>query len=102
MLYIETKKIILWLLCSSYLLEDTHIYSLSYVQVRQISEMINSGTQPVQNLSVLNYYSSEPKKKAEWAKHFIENGLRGNKNNYRLIQLVINDMNIICFIYWGD
>ena len=45
--------------------------------MRQISEMINAGTQPMQNLSVLHYYSNDSKKRAEWAKHFIENGLKG-------------------------
>ena len=39
--------------------------------------MINAGTQPIQNLSVLNYYSSDPKEKGKWARHFIDKGLKG-------------------------
>ena len=39
--------------------------------------MINSGTQPIQNLSVMNYHSSDPKEKAAWSRHFIDKGLKG-------------------------
>ena len=38
--------------------------------------MINSGTQPLQNLSVLKYYSPESgEERSKWAHHFIEKGL---------------------------
>ena len=38
--------------------------------------MINSGTQPLQNLSVLKYYSPEPSPdRVKWAHHWIRNGL---------------------------
>ena len=39
--------------------------------------MINSGTQPIQNLSVMNYHSSDQKEKAAWSRHFIDKGLKG-------------------------
>jgi len=45
-------------------------------KVRQISEMINSGTQPIQNLSVMNHHSSDQKEKSAWSKHFIDKGLK--------------------------
>ena len=39
-------------------------------------EIINSGIQPLQNLSVLNYVESESHlKKATWAKHWVKKGL---------------------------
>jgi len=44
-------------------------------KVRQICEMINSGTQPLQNLAVLKYYSPDGGERAKWANHWIENGL---------------------------
>ncbi len=45
------------------------------VRVRQICQMIASGIQPIQNLSVMRYYSSEPYQQAAWARHWIELGL---------------------------
>ena len=42
--------------------------------------MINSGTQPIQNLSVMNHHSSDQKEKSAWSKHFIDKGLKGEKN----------------------
>jgi len=45
-------------------------------KVRQISEMINSGTQPIQNLSVMNYHSTDQKERSAWSKHFIDKGLK--------------------------
>merc|ERR1719295_2336209 len=44
-------------------------------KVRQICEMINSGTQPLQNLAVLKYYNSETAERSKWAHHWIQNGL---------------------------
>ena len=48
------------------------------LQVREISEVINSGIQPIQNLSVMNRVSDEPAKRVEWSKYWIEKGLAGN------------------------
>ena len=41
--------------------------------------MINSGTQPIQNLSVMNHHSSDQKEKSAWSRHFIDKGLKGEK-----------------------
>ena len=50
--------------------------SWCFVQVREICEMINSGTQPLQNLAVLKHYSPEPSPdRAKWAHHWIRTGL---------------------------
>lgn len=48
-------------------------------RVRQVTELISSGIQPVQNLSVLQKMSSDGKvgdKEKEWARHFITVGFR--------------------------
>ena len=50
--------------------------------------MINAGTQPMQNLSVLNHYSTDPKEKAKWARHFIDKGLKGELNTISNIKHV--------------
>ena len=42
--------------------------------------MINSGTQPIQNLSVMNHHSSDQKEKSAWSKYFIDKGLKGEEN----------------------
>ena len=47
---------------------------VSRVRVRQVTEIICSGIQPVQNLSVLQRRSSEPAVRSEWARHFITSG----------------------------
>lgn len=44
------------------------------IQVREICEVIVSGIQPLQNLSVLIHVGEE--KKDEWAKHWINRGFR--------------------------
>jgi maleylacetoacetate isomerase len=42
--------------------------------VRALVEIINAGTQPLQNLSVLKHFSSEPEARVAWAKHFVAKG----------------------------
>ncbi|CEF61101.1 Nitrogen permease regulator 2-like protein [Strongyloides ratti] len=42
--------------------------------VRAITLIISSSIQPIQNIGVLNYLSSDPEKKTEWGKHFITKG----------------------------
>ena len=39
--------------------------------------MINSGTQPIQNLSVMIKHSDDPAERSEWSRFWIEKGLRG-------------------------
>jgi len=48
-------------------------------QARQIAEIVNSGIQPIQNLSVLNLvkeYTSGTEKVTPWAHHWINNGFQ--------------------------
>jgi maleylpyruvate isomerase len=42
---------------------------------RQLAEMVNSGTQPLQNMSVLNHAEAKGLDRDEWARHFIARGL---------------------------
>ncbi len=44
-------------------------------RVRALVEVINAGTQPLQNLSVLDHFSHDPEARKEWSKHFIARGL---------------------------
>ena len=51
--------------------------SFEKAEVLSFCEMINSGIQPLQNLSVLNYIDKKIQKdKKEWSKHWIEKGLQ--------------------------
>jgi maleylpyruvate isomerase len=43
--------------------------------VRALVEIVNSGIQPFQNLSVLKHVSPEPEAQRAWAAHFIGRGL---------------------------
>jgi maleylacetoacetate isomerase len=45
--------------------------------VRALSQIINSGTQPFQNISVLKRAAADDEGRKAWAAHFIEQGLRG-------------------------
>ncbi len=49
---------------------------ISRMLVRQLSLSIIAGTQPLQNLLVLNYLSSNEETRKETARHFISRGLR--------------------------
>jgi maleylpyruvate isomerase len=44
-------------------------------RARQLAEMVNSGTQPLQNVSVLDHVQANGLDRNEWAKHFIARGL---------------------------
>lgn len=44
-------------------------------RVRQLSEFINSGIQPLHNLGTIRRVSSDPEEQKAWAKHWIERGL---------------------------
>lgn len=63
-------------------LEETHPSPSLYpkdawdkARVRQLCEIINSGTQPLQNLNALYLHSSDPEEQKKWARHWIVNGL---------------------------
>jgi DNA relaxase NicK len=54
------------------------LISVLRAKVRQLSDIITSDIQPVQNLRVLNKHAGdEAAKKAEWARYWIENGFKG-------------------------
>jgi maleylacetoacetate isomerase len=44
-------------------------------RVRGLVEIINAGTQPLQNLAVLQHLSSDPEVRKEWTRHWIARGL---------------------------
>ena len=44
-------------------------------EIRSFCSMIGSGIQPIANLRVTGYYASDAEKKAEWSRHFINEGL---------------------------
>jgi maleylpyruvate isomerase len=45
-------------------------------RVRALVEIVNSGIQPFQNLSVLKHVSPDPEAQRAWAQHYIARGLR--------------------------
>ena len=49
---------------------------VSKAKVREISEAINAGTQPLQNLSVINKYSADAGERKEWSQYWIGKGLK--------------------------
>jgi len=44
-------------------------------EVRSVCTMISSGIQPLANLRVTGYYSTDPDKKMEWSRRFVDDGL---------------------------
>ncbi len=63
-------------------LEDTHpepgLYprdAWARARTRQLVELVNSGTQPLQNLAVNRHVSSDLAAQAAWARHWITRGL---------------------------
>lgn len=54
-------------------------------RVRQLVELVNAGTQPVQNLSVLRHLSADPDAQRAWARHFIEKGLGAVERDLTLV-----------------
>lgn len=51
--------------------------SIQKAKILSFCEMINSGIQPLQNLSVLKYVENKTQSdKSQWAKHWIEQGLK--------------------------
>lgn len=50
--------------------------ALGRARVRQLVQIINADTQPVQNLSVLRQHSSDADSQKAWARHFITRGLQ--------------------------
>ena len=48
---------------------------LQRARIRQLAEIINSGTQPLQNLNVMARYSIDPTEQRKWNQHWIHQGL---------------------------
>src|SRR4051812_31872125 len=44
-------------------------------RVRQLVELVNAGTQPLQNLSVLRHFSPDADAQKAWSRHWIKRGL---------------------------
>lgn len=44
-------------------------------RVRQLSEVVNSGIQPLHNLGTIRRVSADPEEQRAWARHWIERGL---------------------------
>jgi maleylacetoacetate isomerase len=72
----ESTAIIEWL-------EETHPSpslfsgnSLQRARIRQLAEVINSGTQPLQNLNVCQYHSTDSEEQKRWNRHWITHGLK--------------------------
>lgn len=49
---------------------------LQRAKVRQLAEIINSGTQPLQNPNTVVFYSSVPEEQKKWSRHWIEKGFQ--------------------------
>ena len=49
--------------------------SYQKAKIRQLTETINSGTQPLQNPDVAQFHSSDPEQQKKWNLHWIRNGL---------------------------
>ncbi|MEW6056810.1 MAG: maleylacetoacetate isomerase [Bdellovibrionota bacterium] len=49
--------------------------AFSRAHIRALCELINAGTQPIQNLNVMDRYSEDPGKRKEWSQFFIRRGL---------------------------
>jgi maleylacetoacetate isomerase len=48
---------------------------LARARVRELCQIIVSGTQPAQNLAILDHFSNQDAARKEWARHFIRRGL---------------------------
>jgi maleylacetoacetate isomerase len=72
---IESVAIIEWL---DEVFPRKHLYPddpIEKARVRALCEVINADTQPIQNLTVMDYYSDDPEKRKKWNQHFITRGL---------------------------
>lgn len=48
---------------------------LDHARIWALAETINSGTQPISNLPVMHYHSSDPEEQKRWNKHWMTEGL---------------------------
>ncbi len=71
---------------------------IARARVRALVEAINSGVQPLQNLSVLDHVSSDTKARTEWAQHFIKRGL----NVFELMMKANADRGVLGPFAYGE
>lgn len=76
---------------------------LRRAKVREISELIASGIQPLQNLRTLHKHSDDPNEKLSWAQFWIHNGLQALEKTLTEcsgIYCVGNDITMadVCFV----
>ncbi len=50
--------------------------SFQRARIRQLSEIINSGTQPLQNPNVAQFHSSDSEEQKKWNQHWIRKGMQ--------------------------
>lgn len=50
--------------------------ALERAKVRELVQIVNADTQPVQNLRVMQFHSPDQTERAHWARHWIEVGLQ--------------------------
>lgn len=55
-------------------------------RTRQLVELVNSGTQPLQNISVNRHVSDDPHAQAVWARHWITRGLTAIERELALVE----------------
>ena len=51
------------------------IFHYNFIQIREICEVINAGTQPMQNSSVMNKHSDIQGERVAWSHFWIDKGL---------------------------
>jgi maleylacetoacetate isomerase len=54
--------------------------------VRQLVELVNSGTQPLHNLAVLDHLSPDQVTRKSWAMHFIQRGLAALESSLAYVE----------------
>lgn len=55
----------------------------SRATVRELTQIIASGIQPIQNLKVMQFFSSDAKERERWAHHWISQGLKAVEQRLR-------------------
>ncbi|GAC1352870.1 MAG: maleylacetoacetate isomerase [Polyangiales bacterium] len=58
-------------------------------RVRQLVELINAGTQPLQNLAVMRHVSTETDAQKAWATHWVMRGLQSIERDLAIIETEI-------------
>ena len=82
---------------------------LERAAVRELAMIVAAGTQPIQNLKVMQYVSDDKADREKWAQHFIKNGLRAFESRLQALgcsgefcygdQLTLADLCLIPQVY---